>query len=98
MITVEIPYHLQTLAGTGPEVALEIKGPATLGKILDKLESQYPMLKGTIRDHITKKRRPMIRFFACGKDYSDLATDQLLPDEVASGKDKLLIIGAIAGG
>ena len=98
MIRIEIPYHLQVLAGTGAVVELEIKGQVTLGKTLDALESRYPMLKGTIRDHVTRKRRPMIRFFACRKDYSDLDPDTQLPEEVTSGQERLLIIGAIAGG
>ena len=98
MIRVSLPYHLRTLARVESEVSLEIKGPVTQCAILDALEARYPMLRGTIRDHVTKQRRPLLRFFACGEDLSFEPEDALLPDRVASGEEPFLIIGAIAGG
>lgn len=98
MIRVVLPANLQTLAGTGRTVEVPIHGPVTQRAILDALEAQYPALLGTMRDAVTKKRRPMIRFFACEEDMSDDSPDAALPDEVASGKEPFLIIGAIAGG
>ncbi len=98
MIRVALPYHLRTLAKVGGEVGLEIEGPVTQRAILDALEARYPMLSGTIRDHVTQKRRPFLRFFACGEDLSFESPDTPLPDPVASGKEPFLIIGAIAGG
>lgn len=98
MIQVALPANLQTLAGTGRFVELEVHGPVTLRSAVDALERAYPMLLGTVRDHSTKKRRPMLRFYACEEDWSDAGIDDPLPDEVASGKEPLLIIGAIAGG
>jgi molybdopterin synthase sulfur carrier subunit len=98
MIRVTIPHHLRNLAGTGAEVTLEVDDPATVRAVLDKLEAQYPVLKGTIRDHVTKERRPFLRYFACMQDLSHESPDKPLPDEVASGKEPLRIIGAIAGG
>ena len=98
MIRVALPYHLRTLAQTGDEVSLEIEGPVTQRSILDALEARYPMLRGTIRDHVTRQRRPFLRFFACGEDLSFEPPDATLPDTVASGKEPFLIIGAIAGG
>ena len=89
---------LQTLAGTGRFVEVEVQGPVTQRAVLDALESAYPALLGTIRDQTTKKRRPLLRFFACEEDWSDAALDDPLPDEVASGKEPFLVIGAIAGG
>src|SRR6266403_1346063 len=88
----------RTLAPVSSEVQLEIVGPVTQRSVLDALEAQYPMLRGTIRDHVTRERRPFLRFFACEEDYSLEPPDTPLPDAVASGKEPLLIIGAIAGG
>jgi len=99
MIRVELPGHLRTLARvSGHEVALEVSGPVTLGAVLDALEAAYPMLCGTIRDHATLRRRAFIRFFACSEDFSHESPDAPLPEAVASGKEPLLIVGAIAGG
>ena len=98
MIRVELPPHLRGLARISGEVQLEIQGPATQRSVLDALESRYPVLSGTIRDHITQKRRPFLRFFACGEDLSHEQPDTPLPDAVASGAEPLLIVGAIAGG
>ena len=98
MIQVVLPANLQTLAGTGRMVELEVAAPITQRSVLDALESRYPPLRGTIRDMASKKRRPMVRFFACEEDWSDASPDHPLPDEVVSGKEPFLIIGAIAGG
>ncbi|MGD8402915.1 MAG: MoaD/ThiS family protein [Anaerolineales bacterium] len=98
MIRVKIPHHLSVLAQVGTEVELDVEGPSTLSAALDALEARFPVLKGTVRDHVTGQRRPFLRFFACGQDISHEPTDYLLPDEVASGIEPLLIIGAIAGG
>jgi sulfur-carrier protein len=98
MIRVELPPHLRGIARISGEVELDIQGPATQRSILDALEVRYPMLCGTIRDHITQKRRPFLRFFACGEDLSHELPDAPLPDAVASGTEPLLIVGAIAGG
>ena len=98
MIRVVLPANLQTLAATGRTVELAIDGPATQRAVLDALEARYPALLGTMRDAQTKKRRPMIRFFACEEDLSDESPDAALPDEVVAGKEPFLIIGAIAGG
>lgn len=98
MIRVKLPYPLRNLANVGAEVGIEVEGEITIGSILDALETRYPMLKGTIRDHVTKKRRPFLRFFACEEDYSHEPPDTSLPDEVASGKEPFMIVGAIAGG
>jgi len=98
MIRVKLPYQLRTLAKVGAEVSIEVEGAVTIGSILNALEARYPMLKGTIRDHTTLKRRAFLRFFACEEDYSDGLPDMSLPDEVATGKEPFLIIGAIAGG
>lgn len=98
MIRVTLPYHLRNLARVGTEVSLEIEGPVTQRSILDALEARYPMLAGTIRDHGTQQRRPFLRFFACGEDFSLESPDSRLPDKVASGEEPFLIIGAIAGG
>ncbi|MEZ4728775.1 MAG: MoaD/ThiS family protein [Caldilineaceae bacterium] len=97
-IRVVIPHHLRNLARTGKEVTLTIVGPVTQRAVMDALESQYPMLKGTIRDHGTLKRRPFIRFFACEQDLSHESPDAPLPDAVVTGKEPLLIVGAMAGG
>lgn len=98
MIRLQLPQHLRTLAQINGEVHLEIEGPATQRAVLDALEARYPMLSGTIRDQVTKKRRPFIRFFACSEDLSHEQPDAPLPDEVVSGKEPFLVIGAIAGG
>ena len=98
MIRVILPQHLRTLAKVGTEVQLELNGPATLASVLDALEVSYPMLRGTIRDHVTKQRRPFLRFFACEEDLSHEPPDTPLPEAVVSGKEPFLIIGAIAGG
>ncbi len=98
MIRVELPHHLRTLAGVGSEIQFEIAGPATMNALLDALEALYPMLRGTIRDRHTHKRRPMLRFFACEEDISLEPMDAPLPAAVAEGKEPLLIVRAIAGG
>jgi molybdopterin synthase sulfur carrier subunit len=98
MIRVVLPQHLRTLAHVGSEVTLEVSGAATLRSVLDALENSYPMLRGTIRDHVTLQRRPFLRFFVCQEDWSHLPADTPLPKEVASGAEPFLIIGAIAGG
>jgi molybdopterin synthase sulfur carrier subunit len=98
MIRVILPFHLRTLAHVGTEVTLEVEGPVTQRSVLDALETRYPMLRGTIRDHDTKQRRPFLRFFACEEDLSHNSPDDPLPDSVASGKEPFLVIGAIAGG
>ncbi|HEU4391209.1 MAG TPA: MoaD/ThiS family protein [Blastocatellia bacterium] len=98
MIRVDLPTHLRTLAKIDNEVLLDVPGEVTLRSVLDALENRYPMLKGAIRDHVSKQRRPFIRFFACEEDLSHQSHDDPLPDAVASGKEPLLIIGAIAGG
>ena len=98
MIRIVIPQHLRTLAHAGGEVTLDIEGPVTTGSILDALEEKYPMLRGTIRDHVTHARRPFLRFFACEMDLSHESPDAPLPESVASGREPFLIIAAIAGG
>ena len=98
MIRVVLPAHLRTLAKVKDEVQLDITGAVTQRSVLDALEAQYPMLRGTIRDHITQQRRPFLRFFACEEDLSHEMPDAALPEAVASGKEPLLIVGAIAGG
>jgi hypothetical protein len=98
MIRVVLPQHLRTLAHVSGEVKLEVEGRATLRSVLDALESAYPMLCGTIRDHVTQQRRPFLRFFACEEDLSHEPPDTPLPDAVASGAEPFLIVGAIAGG
>lgn len=98
MIRVVLPQHLRKLAQANAEVQLEVDGPVTQRSVLDALETGYPMLRGTIRDHVTQERRPFVRFFACEEDLSHEPPDDPLPDEVASGQEPLLIIGAIAGG
>jgi hypothetical protein len=98
MVRVILPYHLRNLADIGAEVSLDIEVPATLRAALDALEARYPMLRGTIRDHVTQQRRPMLRFFACEDDLSHEPPDTPLPEAVASGAEPLIIIGAIAGG
>jgi sulfur-carrier protein len=98
MIRVELPAHLRTLAQISGEVQLEVEGRATQRSVLDALEARYPMLCGTIRDHVTQKRRPFVRFFACAEDLSHESPDAPLPDAVASGAEPFLLVGAIAGG
>ena len=98
MIRVVLPQHLRTLARVGDEVQLAVKSPATWQSILDALEAEYPMLRGTIRDHVTQQRRPLVRFFACGDDISHDKPDALLPEAIATGAEPLCIIGALAGG
>jgi len=98
MIRIMLPQHLRTLAKVGNEVELEFEGQATLGRVLDVLEARYPMLRGTIRDQVTKQRRPFLRFFACEQDLSHESPDTPLPQAVASGAEPLIILGAIAGG
>lgn len=98
MIHVILPAHLRTLAGLNEAVELQIEGPATLCSVLDALEVKYPMLRGTIRDHTTQRRRPFVRFFACEEDLSHESPDALLPEAVMKGTEPFLIIGAMAGG
>ena len=98
MIRVVLPHHLRTLARVGDEVSVELDGTVTQGAVLDALEAKYPMLRGTIRDHVTQKRRPMVRFFACEEDISHDGADSPLPDQVAKGTEPFIILGAIAGG
>ena len=98
MIRVVLPYHLRALAQVGAEVTLEVAGPVTQRAVLDALEARYPVLCGTIRDRVTQRRRPMLRFFACDEDLSHEPADGPLPDAVASGAEPLFIVGAIAGG
>ena len=97
-IRVILPHHLRTLARVGAEVPLEVEGLPTLRSALDALEARYPMLCGTIRDHVTHQRRPFLRFFACEEDLTHESPDAPLPEAVASGKEPLVILGAIAGG
>ena len=98
MIRVVLPYHLRTLACVEGEVQLEVQSPVTVHSILDALEARYPMLSGTIRDHVTLKRRPFVRFFACKEDLSLEPPETQLPDAIASGAEPFLIVGAMAGG
>jgi sulfur-carrier protein len=98
MIRVVLPHHLRTLARVSDEVQLQVETPATQRSILDALETRYPMLRGTIRDHVTLKRRPFVRFFVCEEDVSHESPDTPLPDAVATGAEPFFIMGAIAGG
>ena len=98
MIRVALPTNLRRLANINREIEIEVEGPVTLGSVLDALETRYPMLRGTMRDHITKERRPFIRFFACGEDLSHEPPDAPLPEAVATGSEPLRIVGAMAGG
>jgi sulfur-carrier protein len=98
MIRVVLPAHLRTLAHVDGEVKLEVTGPVTQRAILDALEARYPMLRGTVRDHVTLKRRAFVRFFACEQDLSHESEDVPLPDAVATGAEPFLIVGAMAGG
>jgi len=98
MVRVVIPYHLRVLADVGGEVSLDVAAPVTQRTILDALEKRYPTLRGTVRDQVTQKRRPLVRFFACEEDVSHDEPDKPLPEKVASGAEPFFIIGAIAGG
>jgi hypothetical protein len=98
MIRVVLPYHLRNLARVDGEVELEVGGPVTMGSVLDAIEARFPVLRGTIRDHGTMKRRPFVRFFACKEDLSLEPPETRLPDAVVNGDEPFLIIGAIAGG
>ncbi len=98
MIRVWLPAHLRTLARAGSEVTVEVDGQVTVRTVLDALEASYPVLRGTIRDHITLQRRPYVRFFACAEDLSHDSPDKPLPDAVARGAEPFMIVGAIAGG
>lgn len=98
MIRVVIPHHLRTLARVGSEIELELQGPPTLGAVLDSLEVRYPVLQGTIRDHTTRQRRPFIRFFACGEDLSHHPPETPLPEAIVQGRERFLVVGAMAGG
>jgi molybdopterin converting factor small subunit len=98
MIRVIIPAHLRTLARVNGEVSLDVQGQPTILSILNALEAQYPMLRGTIRDQVTQVRRPFVRFFACAEDYSHEPTDTPLPAAIAAGTEPFLIVGAMAGG
>ena len=97
-VRVVLPYHLRNLARVGSEIEMEIAGPVTVRTVVDAIEARYPMLSGTIRDHVTKQRRPFLRFFACEEDLSHESIDKELPQAVADGNEPLLIVGAIAGG
>jgi len=98
MIRVVLPAHLRTLARVGGEVKLDVDGPVTQRSVLDALEACYPVLRGTMRDHVTRQRRPFVRFFACEQDLSHEPPDAPLPDAVAVGAEPLLVVGAMAGG
>src|SRR6185436_9177012 len=98
MIRVVLPAHLRILAKVSGEVQLEVEGPVTQRSVLDALEARYPMLCGTIRDHVTQKRRPFVRFFACAEDWSHEPADTCLPHAVATGQEPLLVVGAMSGG
>ena len=98
MIRVVLPHHLRTLAGVGKEVEVAVDAPVTQRTVLDALEARYPVLRGTIRDRATQRRRALIRFFACGQDLSHEDPDAPLPEEVVTGKEPLLVVGAMAGG
>ncbi len=98
MIRVVLPYHLRKLAGVEGEVQIEVAPPVTVRSVLDALEARYPVLRGTLRDHGTLKRRPFIRFFACKEDFSNDSPDAPLPNEIVSGAEPFLVVGAMAGG
>lgn len=97
-IRVILPYHLTVLAACNREIALDVPSPMTISALLDALESRYPMLRGTVREHGTLKRRPLVRFYACEEDLSHVAPDTALPERVADGSETFIILGAIAGG
>jgi molybdopterin synthase sulfur carrier subunit len=98
MIRVILPYHLRNLAKVGEEIQIDVNGSATVETLITAIESKYPVLRGTIREHGTSKRRALVRFFACGEDVSHAPSDRLLPDPIVSGAEPFFIIGAIAGG
>ncbi len=98
MIRVVLPAHLRNLASVGGEVELHVQGQATQRSVLDALEDRYPMLRGTIRDHVTQRRRPFVRFFACEQDLSHEPPDTPLPEPVATGAEPFMVVGAMAGG
>ncbi len=98
MIRVVLPFHLQTLANSDPEVTVEVEGPVTQRTVLDALEARYPVLRGTVREHVTLKRRPRVRFFADGEDVSHDPPDAELPEAIAAGRQPFMIVGAISGG
>lgn len=98
MIRVALPFHLRSLANVEREVNLQLGGTPTIAAVLDELEAQYPMLQGTIRDHVTRQRRPFIRYFACGQDFSHEPPETLLPECVRNGNEPLRIVGAMSGG
>ncbi len=98
MIRVVLPAHLRTLARVDGELTLDVQGDATVRAVLDAIEVGYPVLRGTIRDHVTQKRRPFVRFFACEEDLSHDPPDTLLPEPIATGAEPFLVVGAIAGG
>ena len=98
MIRVVLPHHLRTLAQIDGEVRLRVEGPVSQRSVLDAVEAAFPMLRGTIRDHVTQRRRPFVRFFACGQDLSHAVPDAPLPEAVATGVEPLLVVGAMAGG
>lgn len=98
MVKIELPYHLRNLARITGEVALDVPAPVTQRTVIDALEARFPMLRGTIRDHVTLERRAFLRFFACGEDLSHSSIDEPLPAAVAEGREPYLVIGAIAGG
>ena len=97
-IRVRLPHHLRTLANVGSEVKIDVEGEVTVRSVLDALEGKFPMLRGTIRDHVTRQRRPYLRYFACSADVSHQPVDEPLPDRIVSGKEPLIVLGAIAGG
>ena len=98
MIRVKLPYHLRNLARVTSEIQVDVSDAATIDALIDAIETRYPMLKGTIREHDTKKRRPFVRFFACGEDYTMSDDSTALPENVLSGREPFMIVGAIAGG
>jgi sulfur-carrier protein len=98
MIRVLLPFHLQRMANSGREVTIEVNGPVTQRTILDALEMRYPVLRGTIREPVTKERRDFIRFFACGEDLSHQSVDSPLPEAIVNGNERFMIVGAMAGG
>lgn len=98
MIRVMLPYHLRVLAKIGPEVSVEVEGTVTQRSVLDALESRYPVLRGTLRDQVTQKRRPLVRFFACEEDLSHEPADAPLPAAVVMGAEPFFVVGAVAGG
>jgi sulfur-carrier protein len=98
LIRIDLPAHLRTLARVNGEVSVDLEGRATIGAVLDALEASYPVLRGTIRDHVTRQRRPFVRFFACEEDWSHEPADTPLPDAVLAGTEPFLVVGAMAGG